>query len=86
MVDETVFWRVMLRLECTEQRLLGTKNLDGTCWMLREREQATGMADQTCTNEVANECGEIGGNCVHAIPEVFCELSAVGGDGNDLVT
>ena len=85
MVDETVLGCVVLRLERTEQCLLGTQNLDGTCWVLREVQQASCMADESCADKVADERGQVGCDGVHAIPEVLCELRAVGGDGDDLV-
>ena len=85
MVDETVFWCIVLGLQRTEQRLLSTEDLDGTCWVLRKAEETAGVADQTSSDKVSDEGGEVGCDGVHAIPEVLCELRAVGGDGDDLV-
>ncbi len=33
-VDETILGRVVLGLQRTEERLLRTEDLDGTCWVL----------------------------------------------------
>ena len=85
-VDETVLGRVVLGLQSTEERLLGTEDLDGTCWVFREREQAACVADEPCADEVANESSEVRRNRVHAIPEVLRKLCAIGGNGDDLVT
>ena len=85
MIDETILRRVVLGLQCTEQRLLSAEDLDGTCWVLREVQQASCVADESRADEVANERGQVGCDGVHAIPEVLRELRAVGGDGDDLV-
>lgn len=85
MVDETVLRCVVLRLQRTEQRLLGTKNLDSTCWVLRQAEQAAGVADEPRADEVTDERGQVGRDRVHAVAQVLRKLGAVGGDGDDLV-
>lgn len=85
MVDETVLRRVVLRLESTEQRLLGTKDLDGTCWVLRETQQAARVADEAGADKVANQGRQVGCDRIHAIAEVLGELGAVGRDRDDLV-
>jgi len=43
------------------------------------------VADEACTNKLSNEGSQVGRNSTHAIPQVFCELCAVLGDGDDLV-
>jgi hypothetical protein len=85
MIDQPILRGIMLRLQSTEQRLLGTKDLHRTRRVLRQTEQAARMTDQTCPHELADECRQIRGNGVHAVAEVFCELGAVGGDCDDLV-
>ena len=77
MVDETVLGCVVLRLERTEKGLLCTKNLDGTCWVLREVQQASCVADESRADEVADKCSQIGGDGVHAVTQVLSELRAV---------
>lgn len=85
MVDKPVLGRVVLRLESTEQRLLSAEDLHRTGRVLREVEQATSMADQSRADKLSDERSQIRCDCAHTVAEVFCELSAVGGDGDDLV-
>jgi len=84
-VNETIFWCIMLRLQGTEQRFLRTQNLNSTRRVFRKTQQATSVADKASTNELSNQSGQIGCNGTHTIPQVFCELCAVLRDRNDLV-
>lgn len=86
MVDKTVLGRIVLGLQSTEKCLLGTEDLDGTGRVLRQAQQAAGVADQPRADKLADECGQVGCDGVHAVPQVLGELCAVRGDGNDLVT
>lgn len=85
MIYQPVFWCIVFRLEGTEEGLLRSEDLHSRSWVLGETHQASSMADEACTDELANEGGEVGCNGIHAIAEVFGELSAIGGDGDDLV-
>ena len=84
-VDETVLGRIVLGLQSTEEGLLGTEDLDGTCWVFREREQAACVADEPRADELADERGEVRRDRVHAVAQVFGELGAVCGDRDHLV-
>ena len=86
MVDETVFGCIVLGLQRTEQRLLSTEDLDGTCWVLRKAEETAGVADQTSSDKVADEGGEVGCDGVHTVLEVLGKLGTILGDGDELVT
>ena len=85
MVDKTVFGRVVLGLQCTEKCLLSTKNLYCAGRVLRETEQTTGMADESCTNELPDKCRQVGCNGVHSIAQIFGQLCSVRCDSNHLV-
>ena len=84
-VDETVLGGVVFGLEGTEERLLSAQDLDGTRRMLRQAQQAAGVADQPRADELADKCCQVGRNGVHAVAEVFGELRAVCRDRDDLV-
>lgn len=86
MVDETVLRGIVLGLKRSEEGLLGTENLDGTGGVLGKVHQATGVADQSGTDELTDKGGEVGSDGLHTVAEVFGELGAVFGDGDDLVT
>lgn len=86
MVNKTVFGRIMLRLQSPEKRLLSSKNLHRTCWVLGQAQQTTGVADQPRSDELADQSRQVRCNGDHTIPEVLSELGAIGGDGDDLVT
>ena len=70
MVDETVFRRVVLGLERSEQGLLGTQDLDSRGGVLGEVHQASGVADQSSTDKLTNERGEVGRDSLHSVSEV----------------
>lgn len=83
-VDETIFGRVFLSLQCAEESLLGTENLNGGGWLLSKVDQAAGVRDQLGTDELTNELGEVGSDGGHTVLEVLGKVSTVVGDGNDL--
>lgn len=85
MVNKSILRCIVLRLERTEQRLFGTENLHGARRVFCKTEQTTRMADKSCANELTDQRSQIGRNRVHTIPQVFCELCAVGGDSDDLL-
>jgi hypothetical protein len=85
-VDETVFRRVVLGLERSEQGLLGTQDLDSRGGVLGEVHQASGVADQSSTDKLTNERGEVGRDSLHSVSEVVGQLSSVLGDRDDLIT
>lgn len=85
MVDETVLGGSVLGLEGTEEGLLGSEDLDGGGWVLGEVDQAAGMGDETGSNKLTNEDGEVGGDGVHAVLQVLKELLTVLVHLDDLV-
>jgi len=54
MVNETVFRSIVFGLESPEEGLLGTKNLDSGSGVLGEVHQASGVTDESCTNQLAD--------------------------------
>ena len=75
----------MLGLESSEQSLLSTQYLHGAGWMFGEIDKTASVANQPRTDQIAHQSSEIGGDGVHTVPQVLCELRTVFGDGNDLV-
>jgi hypothetical protein len=53
--------------------------------VLREAEQAAGVADEPRADELADERGQVRRDRVHAVAEVLGELRAVRGDLDHLV-
>jgi hypothetical protein len=86
MVDETVFGSIVLGLKSPEESFLGTKNLYSGSGVLGEVHQTSGVTDESCSDQLANEGSEIGCDGLHPISQVLGELSSVLGDGDDLVT
>ena len=85
-VYQTVFRCVMLRLQGPKQRLLGTQNLYRTRGMFGQTEQTAGVTNQSSTDEVSNQGGQVWCYCRHSISKVLGELCSVSGDRDDLVT
>ena len=85
-VYQTVFWCIVLRLQCPEQRLFGTQNLHRTRGVLGQAEQTARVTDQPGTDEVSDQGGQIWRDCGHSISKVLGKLRTVGGDGDDLIT
>lgn len=85
MVDETVFWRIMLCLQSPEERLLSSQNLNGTCWVLGQTQQTAGMADQPRSDELSDQGRQIWRDSNHTIPKVLGELSTIVRDVDYLV-
>jgi hypothetical protein len=71
--DETVFWRLSFGLQRPEQCLLGSQDLNGGRWVLRQVRQATCVGDELRADNVADECSQIRGNCVHSLLQVLGE-------------
>lgn len=86
MVYQTVFWCVVLRLQGPKQRLLGTQDLHRTRRVFGQTEQTASVTDQSSTDEVSNQGGQIWCYCCHSISKVLGELCPVSGDRDDLVT
>ena len=85
-VNETVFRSVVFGLERSEQGLLSTQDLNSRGGVLGEVHQASGVADQSSTNKLADESGKVGRDSLHSVSEVVGQLSTVLGDRDDLVT
>src|SRR6202012_4402140 len=66
-----------------EKTLRSTKNLDGGGGIFGEVGQGTGVGDQTGTDHLTDQGGQVGGNVVHLGDEVLVELLAVVGKVND---
>lgn len=86
LVDDTVFGCVVLRSDRLEQGLLGTQNLDGGGWALRQVDQAASMADQSRAHKLSDHAGEVGSQSLHPVLEILLEGSPVIGQLNNLVT
>lgn len=71
MVNKTIFWCIVFRLESTEKGFLGTENLHSTGWMFGQVKKTASMANKAGSNKLSHESGEIGGYGVHAITEVL---------------
>ena len=65
MVNETVFRRLVLGLERSEESLFRAENLHGARRVLCERHEAARVRDEPCADELAHEDGEIGGDRLH---------------------
>lgn len=85
MVDETVLGGIVLGLERTEEGLLRAEDLNSRSRVLGQVHQATSMGDESGTDQLADQSGEVGGDGLHPTPEVLGQLGAVLGDGDDLV-
>lgn len=85
MVDQTILGRIVLSFQSTEESLLGTQNLHSAGGVFSKVGEGACMTDQPCTNQFTNESSEIGGNGVHSVTEIFRELCAIFGDGDDLI-
>jgi hypothetical protein len=79
-VQQTVLGGVALSLQGTEQSLLGTENLNGRGGILGKVGQATGVGDQTGSNDFANQGSEVRSNDAHLGDEVGVERLAVVGE------
>jgi len=84
-VDQTVLGRVVLGLERPEQRLLRSEDLHRRGRVLGEVHQATGVADESRTDELADQRRQVGRDGLHSVAQVVGQLRSVLGDGNNLV-
>jgi hypothetical protein len=73
----TVLGGVVLGLERTEQRLLGTENLDGGTGRLGQVHEGTGVGNQARTNKLTNESSEVRCEGLHTGREVVAKVLAV---------
>src|SRR5438309_224087 len=85
MVDETVLGGRVLGLECTEERLLSTEDLNGRTRVLGEADKRAGVRDETSTNKGTDELGHVGGDSLHAVLKVLGKLFPVLGVADDLL-
>lgn len=67
MVDETILGCIVLCLKSPEQGLLCSENLHGTGGVLRQAQQASGVADKTGANELAHKSSKIRCDGIHAV-------------------
>jgi len=84
-VDETVLGGIVLGLEGSEESLLSSEDLDGGSGVFGEVEEGSSVGDESSSDELSNEGGEVGSDGGHSVSEVLVELSSVLGDGDDLV-
>lgn len=75
----------MLCLESAEKGLFSTENLDGTCRVLGECHQASGVSNETSSDKFADEGSEVGSDGVHSVCEVGIELCSILRDRYNLV-
>ena len=85
MVDKTVLGSVVLGLQSTEECLFSTKDLEGTGRALGEVGQATGVGDQTSTNQVTNQGRQVRCNRVHTRGQVASKLLTVFSEADNLL-
>ena len=76
----------MLGLERTEQRLLGTEDLDGGTGALGQVHEGTSVSDETGTDKLTNERSQIGCESLHTRRQVCAEVLTVLGKVNDLLS
>jgi len=75
----------VLGLERTEQRLLGTENLDGGTGRLSEVHKRTGVGDEAGTDKLTNESSQVRCKSLHTRGEVCAEVLAMLGEVDDLL-
>ena len=73
----TVLGSVVLGLERAEQRLLGTKNLDGRTGGLGEVHKGTSVGDKAGTDELTNKRSQVGRKSLHTGGEVRAKVLTV---------
>lgn len=83
MVQQSVLGRVALRLQSTEKSLLRTQNLNSRCRVLGEVGQASGVRDQTSTNNLSDQGSQVGSNDAHLGNQVGVEGLAVLGKAHN---
>ena len=81
----TVLGCVVLGLESTEQRLLGTKNLDGGTGGLGKVHEGTSVGDETGTDKLANKSSQVGCKSLHTGRQVCAKVLTMLGEVNDLL-
>jgi len=69
-VDEAVLWGVVLRLQCAEERLFRAEDLDRGGGALGQARERAGVCDQAGADELADQCGQVGRDSLHAGGEV----------------
>ena len=81
----TVLGGIVLGLERTEQRLLGTKDLDGGTGALGQVHEGTSVSDETSADELTNKRSQVGCESLHTRRKVCAEVLTVLGKVNDLL-
>jgi hypothetical protein len=84
-INEAVLWRLVLRLERAEERLLRAEDLNRRRGVLGEVDQRPRVRYEARAYELADEEGEVWGDGLHAVLEVLEQLAAVAGEGDDLI-
>lgn len=82
-VQKTVLGGVTLGLQGSEKGLLSTENLDRRSGVLGQVGQATGVGDQTSTNDLTNKGSKVGGDHAHLGNQVLVERLAVLGQADN---
>lgn len=82
----TVLGGIVLGLERTEQRLLGTKDLDGGTGALGQVHEGTSVSDETSADELTNKRSQVGCESLHTRRKVCAEVLTVLGEVNDLLS
>jgi len=82
-VEQPIFGRISLRLECPKQRFLGSEDLNSRGRVLGQIGQASGMRDQASTNDFADQSGQIGCHDAHLRDQVRMQGFAVVGKADN---
>lgn len=83
--DQSVFGRIVFRLERSEESLLRTEDLHSRRRVLGQVEERSSVSDQTSSDQFSNEGGKIRSDGGHSVSEVFIQFGSVLSDGDDLV-
>jgi hypothetical protein len=81
----TVLGGIVLGLERTEQRLLGTEDLDGGTGALGQVHEGTSVSDETGTDELTNKRSQVGCESLHTRRQVCAEVLTVLGKVDNLL-
>jgi hypothetical protein len=83
MVQEAVLGSVALGLQCSEQCLFGSQNLNCRGRIFRQVGQAASMRDQASTDDFPNEGSQIRGDDAHFRDEIAVQGFAVVSKADD---
>ena len=84
-VDEAVLGRVAFGLECAEERLFGTEDLDRRGRILGQVGQRTGVTDETGADNLTQECRKVGCDEVHLLDEILVHVFTVLAEVDDSI-